>query len=138
MPTGRTIIALVPAVAVIAGPQWCCCSLEALMPSIALGRRLRTAEVRLTVTSPTFVPARLVGSADERRFGVALERIVLGRSLVACASDWWRDRLPGLSAPAVAGRHRAGIRNASPHPAGTDGQPPWVPRADGVACRRER
>jgi hypothetical protein len=57
---------------------------------IALGRRLRTAEVRLTVTSPSFVPARLVGSADERRLGVALERIVLGRSLVACASAMWR------------------------------------------------
>jgi len=51
---------------------------------IALGRRLRTAEVHLTVTSPSFVPARLVGSADERRLGVALERIILGRSGAAC------------------------------------------------------
>jgi hypothetical protein len=35
VPTGRTIIALATAVAVIVGPQWCCCSLEALTPSIA-------------------------------------------------------------------------------------------------------
>jgi len=42
MHTVRTIIALLTAVAVIAGPQWCCCSLDVLTPSSA--RRTAPAE----------------------------------------------------------------------------------------------
>ncbi|MBM4058610.1 MAG: hypothetical protein FJ275_10320 [Planctomycetes bacterium] len=59
---------------------------------INLGQRVRSTEIRLELTSPTFVPAD-AGLTDSRRLGVAIERIILGRSVAACAAAAWADAL---------------------------------------------